>query len=287
MCALPPDEPSIAAAGADPGRGKAASYEVHGVESFAATSAPQRRVRSHVSLLLNQRHRGGASQSAVEALAYTHSLAGLENPDCARRLVDASDRQLRDVLATLIRLTPAIRASKPKPPRFEDGGGRALYDASGRLGDVTQRITDGGRREYAGNKRRNPISVHDSLNEAAAAILRHKQNRGAAVRDNRQSESLRRLMADDVFLAEAWYEVNVAAHRRQAAASTVDALVYQLRRGGIALSDPGARRRLSDLSEQQLHEVSARLQKFKPHIARAWTPTEIESLVRLWSSLHG
>jgi hypothetical protein len=83
----------------------------------------------------------------------------------------------------------------------------------------------------------------------------------------------------------AWYEFNI--YRGQAAASTVEALVYQLRQGGRALKDPGAKRRLAGLSEQQLHEVSARLQRFQPHIARAWSPSEVELLVQLWSDLHG
>ena len=84
------------------------------------------------------------------------------------------------------------------------------------------------------------------------------------------------LMADDVSLV----------HGR-AAESTVEALVYQLRKGGAELSNSNARRRLFELSEQQLHEVSVRLQKFMPHIARAWTPSEVELLVQLWSDVHG
>ena len=73
----------------------------------------------------------------------------------------------------------------------------------------------------------------------------------------------------------------------RAAASTIEALMFALRAGGTALSDPHARRRLSELSEAQLHEVSARLQKFQPKIARAWTPIEVELLVAVWSDLHG
>jgi len=73
----------------------------------------------------------------------------------------------------------------------------------------------------------------------------------------------------------------------RAPASTVEAFVYQLRQGGKALKDPDAKRRLAELSEQQLHEVSARLQRFQPHIARAWSPSEIKLLVQLWSDLHG
>src|SRR5215831_13147881 len=73
----------------------------------------------------------------------------------------------------------------------------------------------------------------------------------------------------------------------RAAGSTVEALVYQLRRGGTGLSNLKARQQLSELSEQQLLEVSARLQKFMPHIARAWSLSEVELLVQLWSDFHG
>jgi hypothetical protein len=40
MSELPPDESSIAAAGADPARRKAAADEARGVQTFAVTSAP-------------------------------------------------------------------------------------------------------------------------------------------------------------------------------------------------------------------------------------------------------
>ena len=73
----------------------------------------------------------------------------------------------------------------------------------------------------------------------------------------------------------------------RAAASTIEALMFALRAGGTALSYPHARRRLSELSEAQLHEVSARLRKFQPNIARAWTPVEVEFLVAIWIDLHG
>jgi hypothetical protein len=63
--------------------------------------------------------------------------------------------------------------------------------------------------------------------------------------------------------------------------------MYSLRAGGAALASPHARRRLSELSEAQLHELSARLQKFQPNIARAWTPVEVEFLVAIWIDLHG
>jgi hypothetical protein len=121
--------------------------------------------------------------------------------------------------------------------------------------------------------------------EAALEYHKHRGNRASiAPYAPEEIARLHRLMADNVSLERAWAEI---ARPSGAAASTVEALVYQLRRGGTELSNPNARRRLLELSEQQLHEVSARLQKFMPHIARAWSPSEVELLVQLWSDLHG
>jgi len=79
-----------------------------------------------------------------------------------------------------------------------------------------------------------------------------------------------------------------ARRRDGAPPTTIEALMLALRRGGSALSEGSNLRRLGELSEAQLHEVSGRLQKFKPHIARAWTPTEVEALVDTWGELkHG
>ena len=95
----------------------------------------------------------------------------------------------------------------------------------------------------------------------------------------------RRRLDEDFSLERAWSEINEASGR--AASSTVEALVFSLRAGGTALACPHARRRLAELAEPQLHEVSARLQTFQPKIARAWTPIEVELLVAVWSDLHG
>jgi hypothetical protein len=72
-----------------------------------------------------------------------------------------------------------------------------------------------------------------------------------------------------------------------AAAATIEALVYGLReRGTPALTEPEVERRLLDLDAEQLRAVCARLRNLKPHIARAWTPEEVEALVVIWSELH-
>jgi len=93
---------------------------------------------------------------------------------------------------------------------------------------------------------------------------------------------LRRLMDDDISLDRAWHEL----HGRQsaAAASTVEALVFGLRDGLVALSkNPDRLRRLSELNAEQLCAVCERLQNFQPHIAPAWTPNEVKELIVIWS----
>jgi hypothetical protein len=62
---------------------------------------------------------------------------------------------------------------------------------------------------------------------------------------------------------------------------TVEALMYSLReRGTKALEEATTKRRLSELSDQQLVEVGHRLQRLRVQIARAWTATEVEILFR-------
>ena len=75
--------------------------------------------------------------------------------------------------------------------------------------------------------------------------------------------------------------------RDGAAASTVEALMFGLRDGIDALpTKPERLRRLSEFSETQLHEVCARLQNFKPAIARPWTADEVAALVSIWAKSH-
>ena len=95
------------------------------------------------------------------------------------------------------------------------------------------------------------------------------------------SEEIRRfwrLLDPKVSLERAWYELNTRACDGRAAASTVEALMFSLRRGPDALADPNTLRRLAELNEQQLLAVMARLQKFKPHIAPASTPEQVQAL---------
>jgi hypothetical protein len=97
----------------------------------------------------------------------------------------------------------------------------------------------------------------------------------------------RRRLADDVSIERAWHEINAARLHGQAAETTVEALMYSLRKGTEALKNPDAQRRLSALSKAQLREVCGRLQNFEPHIAPAWTPKEVKVLVAIWRQIHG
>ena len=93
----------------------------------------------------------------------------------------------------------------------------------------------------------------------------------------------RRLLADDdISYERAYYET---LRDRSAPEATIDALVYSLRRGINELTGSDAQRRLSELSEDQLRAVCERLRNFKPEIAPAWTPEEVEALTVIWSEL--
>jgi cytochrome c553 len=48
------------------------------------------------------------------------------------------------------------------------------------------------------------------------------------------------------------------------------------------LAEPDCQRRLSELSDDQVREVSTRLQKLKPEIARAGSPEELRRLAMIW-----
>ena len=82
---------------------------------------------------------------------------------------------------------------------------------------------------------------------------------------------------------EALWQFN---ERRPTPQATLEALMFSLRLGIIdGLARPGAKERLSRLSEEQLRAVCDRLRNFKPQIAKAWTAEKIGALVIIWSHL--
>ena len=88
-----------------------------------------------------------------------------------------------------------------------------------------------------------------------------------------------------ISLGSAWADMCARRAQGRAMESTVEALMYQLRKGTGALADPAAQRWLAELNEAQLLDVAARLQKFKPMIAPAWTPRDIEILIAVRNGL--
>jgi hypothetical protein len=73
-----------------------------------------------------------------------------------------------------------------------------------------------------------------------------------------------------------WHQLNT--RRDGATDMTIESLMLSLRRGPEALADATTLHRLSQLSEPQLIEVMARVQKFQPEIAPAWTAEQVEIL---------
>src|SRR5262252_9518325 len=76
-----------------------------------------------------------------------------------------------------------------------------------------------------------------------------------------------RTLRDDgnVSLERAYYEIHRRHFEGRAAASTVEAVVYELRTYGLVqLKKPNCQRRLGDLSGEPLREVIARLIKLRP-----------------------
>ncbi len=89
-------------------------------------------------------------------------------------------------------------------------------------------------------------------------------------------ERHRRRLADDV-----------ALQPKGVARSTVEALMYSLRRGVNELTHPDTLRRLSAIDNAQLKAVCRRLQNFKPEIATPWSSEKVAALIAKWKKLHG
>jgi hypothetical protein len=83
----------------------------------------------------------------------------------------------------------------------------------------------------------------------------------------------------DVATVTARHELNKPA---EAAAATVEALMFSLRSGVNELTKPDTQRRLSELDERQLEAACLRIQAFKPEIAPAWSAEDVDLLISAW-----
>jgi hypothetical protein len=124
-----------------------------------------------------------------------------------------------------------------------------------------------------------PIHYHQKFQLLSARVL------GCRVQTTRQRLGIHRRGR---YFNHAAVGQAVIVRHDGAPQATVEALVYGLREGIAALPEhPNRQRRLSELSRGQLSEVCERIQKFKPHIAPAWTPDEVQALVTIWGQTHG
>lgn len=123
-----------------------------------------------------------------------------------------------------------------------------------------------------------------------AAIAYHKE-RGDRVSlvEYKPAElaRLRKLLDRRVSLERA--RAQIQAHRerqRGAAASTIEALLFELRGGLNALKHSSNQRRLRELNDEQMTEVAACLRQRLPQIGKAWTADETQQLISKWEELH-
>jgi transposase len=148
------------------------------------------------------------------------------------------------------------------------------------LGPVAE--TSGARQEDLDHRQDGDSWAAPSWREAAIDYHKERGKRASTV--SYTADELRRLRAmmdDNISLERVWRELNRTPGR--AASSTVEALMHSLReRGTAALEEPTTRRRLGELSKDQLAEVGDRLQRLKPEIARAWSANEIHTLVETY-----
>jgi hypothetical protein len=64
--------------------------------------------------------------------------------------------------------------------------------------------------------------------------------------------------------------------------TTIEALMFSLRRGVNELAQPDTLRRLSALDGDQVKQVCRRVQTFQPEIAEPWSTNEVGALISAW-----
>jgi hypothetical protein len=124
------------------------------------------------------------------------------------------------------------------------------------------------------------------ISPAVSAVSAVSDRKAAARPQDPRILPARRLLADEDISYE---RANAEFMReRPTPETTVDALVYSLRRGIAAeLTKPDTLRRLSELDKGQLKAICRRLQNFKPEIAPPWSPEDVAALIAKWRELHG
>jgi hypothetical protein len=134
--------------------------------------------------------------------------------------------------------------------------------------------------------------IDDRLALLARAAARHLLFEIGELNLEEASEGL----IDDMTFCSAC-ETNARARKakaptmpRAATVSTMEALAYSCRQGPQALERPHNRHRLAQLSEEQLRELHARVQRFREDLeyesrpAVRWTTEQADLLVEHWGT---
>jgi hypothetical protein len=123
----------------------------------------------------------------------------------------------------------------------------------------------------------------NNMDDTFERACREPDRKTAARSQDPRLTRLRRLLKDEVSLERAQHEIMGAG---AAPETTVDALVYSLRRGIDELTNVDTLHRLSGLGEGQLKAVCRRVQSFNPEIATPWSSDEVAALIAKWRELH-
>jgi hypothetical protein len=125
------------------------------------------------------------------------------------------------------------------------------------------------------------VTIRDTFDDACRKADRRANTKR---KPDAKLDRLRELLDDDdISIERVWAILN--APSGCAPPTTIEALMFSLRRGVEELTKPDTLRRPSGLSQEQMLEVCGRLQNFKPNIATAWSPEEVDALAQLWSSI--
>lgn len=125
---------------------------------------------------------------------------------------------------------------------------------------------------------------------ALGDLVRQSQPTATAKTTTRFAErsNLDILLDEEVSLEGAMAEIAGRFLRGNPAAnSTVDALMYTLRKGVGVLKRPDVRRRLACLDEAQMRACAKQLLHRNPEVAKSWAVAEAEAFVAAWMACHG
>jgi hypothetical protein len=207
--------------------------------------------------------------------------------DPARKIddgpIDPAEGPMPDAAFEIIQRAHEICGHPPAVDRsaeLEERAGRALAEARAILDGLGEVSVDETSMIFPAEN----FEMGDYDGSTFAAACRKADAKARAQPVPADIQRTRRLLDDGISLDRAWAETNSLKGR--AANSTLEALMFSLRSGVSALKEPDTRRRLAELSDEQVLEVGGRLQRLKPEIARAWTADELEALMQLRETLR-